>query len=234
MQLNPLNETDLTCSLATSVPKCTVCIRQQFVRPQWWQVPQELRGLTIPEICVLSPLTVHQGDVEKNSCGYARCSKLTRSSWKKLTMKESTKALPQRERQKIMIAYECPMSTTESTFADFEKERKEITGSAMLFYAFFLRPTLECALFPDLFPFSFWCETFGHVGSHHSVKESLNAKISGAMIDYAADHRLHQFHFDRPRPPCAAQNCSFPHCVCFACEALETKRDHCKEFAGKS
>ena len=35
------------------------------------------------------------------------------------------------------------------------------------------------------------------VGSRHSVKESLCAKMSSAIIDHAADHRLHQFHFDR-------------------------------------
>ena len=56
---------------------------------------------------------------------------------------------------------------------------------------------LECALFPDLYPFTSWCDTFVLVSSRHSVKESLCAKMSSAFIDHAADHRLHQFHFDR-------------------------------------
>ena len=93
-----------------------------------------------------------------------------------------------------MTEYGFLMFSTESTFADFEKERRENTGSAMLSYAFTMRPTLECALFPDLFPFSFWCDKVVQVGSHLSVKESLCAKMSSAMIDYAADHRLHQYH----------------------------------------
>ena len=66
---------DLFAPRPPSVPKCTGCIRRKYVIPQWWQVPQELRGLTISEICLLSPLTMHQGDTEKHSCGYARYSK---------------------------------------------------------------------------------------------------------------------------------------------------------------
>ena len=158
---------------------------------------KELRGLTVPEVCLLSPLIMHQGDVEKNARGYARYSKITRSSWKQLPIEERTKRLQLRDRQLMMTAYEFLMFSTESTFADFEMARRGTTGSTMLPHAFAMRPTLECALFPDLFPFSFWCDTVVQVGSHLSVKGSLCAKMSRAMIDYAAVHRLHQYHFNR-------------------------------------
>ena len=89
------------------------------------------------------------------------------------------------------------MSSTEWTFADFEKGRRENTGWAMLPDAFIMRPTLECALLPDLSQFGFRCDAVLQVGRRLSVKESLCANISSAMIDCAADHRLHQYHFDR-------------------------------------
>ena len=79
------------------------------------------------------------------------------------------------------------MSSTKSTFSDVENEKMENTGLAMLPYAFMLRPSLECALFPDLFLFSFWCDRFVQVASRHSVKENLCANISSDIVDYAAD-----------------------------------------------
>ena len=164
--------------------------------PQWWQVPQELRGLTVPEVCLLSPLIMHQGDVEKNSRGYARHSTITRSSWKQLPMEERLK-LPLRDRQLMMTAHEFLMFSTESTFADFERREGKPLDRQCSPQAFTMRPTLECALFPDLFPFGIWCDTVVQVGSHLSVMESLCATISRAVIDYAADHRLHQYYVDK-------------------------------------
>ena len=96
-----------------------------------------------------------------------------------------------------MTEYGFSMSSTESTCADSEKERRENTGSAMLPDAVFMHPTPECALLPDLFPFGFWCDTVVQVGSHLSVMESLCATISSAVTYFPGDHRLHQNHFDR-------------------------------------
>ena len=45
-----------------------------------------------------------------------------------------------------MTAYEFLMSSTESTFADSEKERRENTGSAMLPWAFFMHYAGMCPL----------------------------------------------------------------------------------------
>ena len=78
-----------------------------------------------------------------------------------------------------------------------KRERRENTVSPMLPDAVFMHPTPECALLPDLFQLSFWSATLWQVSSHLSVKDSLCAKISSAFIYYAADHRLHQYNFDK-------------------------------------
>ncbi len=61
-----------------------------------------------------------------------------------------------------------------------------------------MRPSLECAIFPDLHPYHVWCDSVvSESGRWFSVEESLSAKIWSALIDYAVDTRLHQYHFDR-------------------------------------
>lgn len=114
-----------------------------------------------------------------------------------MSIEERIKDLPWESQERIKTAYNYLMSSNTSSFADFEKERNNNTGSQMLPFAFILRPTLECALFPDLFPFISWCDTCVQMGKNYSVKEGVSEKKFSALLDYTEDHRLHQYHLDR-------------------------------------
>ena len=69
------------------------------------------------------------------------------------------------------------------------------TGSAMLPFAFILRPTFEWAPFPDVCPFRQWCDTDLHErGRGNSTKESLSAKITSAVVDYVEHSDCSKMH----------------------------------------
>jgi hypothetical protein len=57
---------------------------------------------------------------------------------------------------------------------------------------------IECALWPNLYPYTSWCESIvSDSGSRLSSKVSFNAKLHSEIIDYAMHFELLQFQYDR-------------------------------------
>ena len=181
------------------IPQCAVCLRGKHIRSQWFHISLELRGRPFRQVCALSSLTLHQSDVQKQKSGCTQFTRFTWFPWKRQGIESRTTQLTGWEQYQVRVASDSLMASRDSSFADFEQEREPNAKSMWLSYAFIMRPTLECAISPDLYPYRGWCNSIVLERGRWfpAEKRSFCANTWSALIDCKVNNRLHQHHFDR-------------------------------------
>ena len=92
------------------------------------------------------------------------------------------------------------MSSNQSTYSHFVhlQETCIAENTAINLFNFKQTEGIECALWPNLYPYTAWCESAISDGaSRLSTKVSFNAKLLSQVLDYALHFELLQFQYDR-------------------------------------
>ena len=97
-------------------------------------------------------------------------------------------------------AYNYLITCDTSKYAHFVALRQKFIeeNSELNFFNFRDTEGIECALWPNLFPYTSWCESvISDSGSRLSTKVSFITKLHSEIIDYGLHFELRQFQYDR-------------------------------------
>lgn len=180
--------------------KCQ-CVKQRYIVPRINDFPYQLLHLSKECIHALRPFDIHCGNYKREKHGY-------RVKTTMIDLWPSTKPILEKirdlnnhnDRQKCRVAYEYLMSSNESSYAHFVNLRQEIleNESTLNPFNFSLTVGIECALWPNLYPFTSWCEsTLSGKQTRLSGKVSFCAKLFSEIADYALHFDLLQWQYDR-------------------------------------
>ena len=150
-----------------------------------------------------------------------------RVSWSNDSVEQKIAALDETEKQKCQVAYDWLMSNNESTYKNFVNKREQAiaNNSAFKFYDHNQRQGIECALWPNLYPYSNWCASnLDGKQSRLSSKVSFMIKVNSEIADYSMNHELLHFHYDLWLwQTVSGAIASVRHFKCSPNKALETK-----------
>ena len=116
------------------------------------------------------------------------------------SVEEKIAALDDTERRKCQVAYDWLMSDNQSTYKNFVNNRQYAIDNnrTFNFYDHNQRQGIECALWPNLYPHSSWCDSnLDGKQSRLSSKVSYMIKVNSEIADYSINHELPHFRYDR-------------------------------------
>ena len=175
------------------------CKAKRYTVSRYKDIPKQLRGLRLKQIVALLPFTIHCGDYDKSPIGYRKKGGMFRVSWSKDSVEDNVDALDDDEKPRCSVAYDWLMSNNRSTYTDYvNNEENAIANNCTFnFYDYNQRQGIECALWPNLYPYSSWCDNnIDGKQSRLSSKVSYMIKVNFEIADYSINHELLHFHYD--------------------------------------
>ena len=149
----------------------------------------------------MRPFNIDCGQCSRMQCGYRKKTDILRLPVCPMSVPEKIEALSDLEDKRICQAvYDYLMSSLSSSYLKYHAMRAEIIykHKEPSVFAMYTWEGIECALWPQLYPFTTWCESI-HDGctSRKSSKVSFITKCLCAIVDYCLDFDLLQCIFDR-------------------------------------
>ncbi len=170
----------------------TVAVRCTFVK----DIPSCLLSLTVDDINTLRPFYLYFEQYERKSHGYqVKCCPI-----KLRTSEQSVKEKIRSLNDASQNAYDYLVTANDSSYSHFLRLREKIIaeGTSLNLFHFSDTRGIECALWPNLYPFSAWCESnISDSGSRLSMKVSFHTKLLSEILDYGLHYDLLQFQYDR-------------------------------------
>ena len=174
---------------------------QRYIVPRFKDIPQELLNLSPQCVHALRPFHIDCGFYKRQAHGYRVKTGMTKLSPSDKSVEEKIRDLPDRsDRQKCRIAYNYLITSIHSSYSHFVKLREEIVESQATFncFDFSLTAGIECALWPNLYPFTNWCEsTLCGKDTRLSSKIAFCTKLFSEIVDYGLHFELLQWQYDR-------------------------------------
>ena len=165
------------------------------------KIPDCLLQLTKDDIKTLRPFYLFLEDHVRPAHGYGikSCTVNLRISQQSIVDKIAalTNAT---QKARCHRAYNYLITSDTSRYAHFVALREKLIQEKSQLNCFNFRDTegIECVLWPNLYPFTSWCESvISDSGSRVSTKISFITKLHCEIIDYGLDFQLLQFQYDR-------------------------------------
>ena len=178
------------------------CQKDRYCYPLYDLVPEELKGLQPSDIIILRPFDIHCGQYVVKQHGYRQKTSLFQIKPSRTSVEDKIAALPEGERKRVCRRAFCYLMECEhSSYNLFKQIRDDIMcGQAPQLNTYDMDKTkhIECALWPNLYPFKSWCDSGmeGHE-SRLSCKRSFWIKLCSEIIDFSTDFELLQYQYDR-------------------------------------
>ena len=190
----------------TKLQKCQTrhqcqCSSNRYMVPRHENIPLELRSLAELHVATLRPFEIDSGRYERMKYGYRKKTGILRLSCSKDPVEQKIALLPsERDRDICTTALHFLLSTSSSSYKKFYDMRNDFASAHKEpnIFDVYKWEGIECALWPNLYPFTTWCDTI-HDGSsdRRSSKISFITKCLSEVIDYSLHFNLLQFQFDR-------------------------------------
>ena len=179
--------------------KCN-CRSTRYLVPRYNCIPNILLNLSIENIKTLRPFDIDCGFYSRQSHGYrVKTGMITLKLSTSVNEKIRSLSCPI-EKEKCQKAYEYLMSSNTSHYSHFIQLQNDKlrSGETINCYDFFLTEGIECALWPNIYPFSSWCESIiCGKESRLSMKASFCAKLFSEILDYGLHFDLLQWQYER-------------------------------------
>jgi hypothetical protein len=176
------------------------CMQDRYIVPRYEEIPPVLLSLSSSDLEVLRPFYILFETYERHNHGYrVKCCPLKlRISHE--SVEEKISALTD-ERQKVKCenAYTFLMSSQHSSYAHYVelRERLQASNDTLNLFNFNETKGIECAIWPNLYPFTAWCESnISDASTHLSSKVSFTIKLFSEILDYGMHFDLLQFQYD--------------------------------------
>lgn len=184
-------------------PKARQCIckNKRYIVPTYNEIPESLRQLTVNDIMVLRPFNLDCGEFRREQHGYRIKTGMIKLEISSLAVIDKINAVPYlHSRNRCKIAYNYLMNSEQSSYRSFVLKRDHLAHTQSQLSVFNLSETIgiECALWPNLYPYTKWCESvLSGAQTRLSWKISFYTKVFSEIIDYCMHFDLLLFHYDR-------------------------------------
>lgn len=177
------------------------CHTRRYIVSQINQIPIVFQNLSIQNVITLRPFDLDCGVYKRKQHGYR-----VKTGIIKLTV--SPNSVMQRIRQltndddmqRCKQAYQYLMTAENSHYSHFVNLREELVqaNDNIITFDYISTSGIECALWPNLYPFSSWCESIiSGESSGLSMKKSFCSKLFSLILDYGLNFELLQWQYDR-------------------------------------
>ena len=176
------------------------CSENRYIVPMSSLIPQQLLNLSFADVCILRPFDFHCGNYERHRFGYRQKNGKCHVKWSKVSVEENIGNIAdETHRNKCLNAYNFLMHFERSSYSYFVAKRDEFlsVNKELNLYEKQDIIGIECALWPNLYPFTEWCDTI-HQGkeSRLSQKASFFTKVKSCILDNTLSYELLQFNYD--------------------------------------
>ena len=177
------------------------CHNDRYVVPLVQNIPVQLRSLTNVQIEALRPFYIDCGQYKRMKYGYRKKTGIFRIVCSKESIERKIEMLPtEQDRAICTTALHFLLSNPDSSYKKYYDMRVDLLNvkAEPTIFDVYKWDAIECALWPNLYPYTSWCETI-HDGSsdRKSSKISFLFKCLSSIIDYTLHFELLQFQFDR-------------------------------------
>ena len=176
--------------------KCQ-CLTERYIVPAIDNIPKELLNLSIHCVNALRPFHINCGVYKRQAHGYRVKTGMMELFPSPTSVADKIRNLPDRcDRQKCRIAYNYLIASNHSSYSHFVHLREELLQNQHTFNCFDFEITagIECALWPNLYPFTSWCEsTICGKDSRQSSKIAFCTKLFSEIVDYGLHFDLLQW-----------------------------------------
>jgi hypothetical protein len=154
-----------------TIAKCKHCRSGiGYFSPNLEDIPEDLRRLSPKALDALRPLMADPGAYERHRDGYRVHTDMTRFFWRPQPVKAQIRQLESRkDRRRARAAYVNLMARDNTAYGDFvqqheqflKRNRADLSKAACKMRIQTLETVgIECAVWPHLYPYTAWCETF--------------------------------------------------------------------------
>ena len=140
------------------------------------------------------------GDYVKHPKGYRIKTSMNKLVISEKSVEEISYIVDAAQKSRCQSAYCYLMSSPQSRYLHFIRLREQLLSEDKALNIFNMKETegIECALWPNLYPFENWCERLMSGRSTRlSNKVSFVIKLFSEILDYSLHYELLQFHYDR-------------------------------------
>ena len=166
------------------------CINKRDVCPSFQEIPLLLQNLTQEDIFTLRPLDLHTGDCQRLQHGYRQKKGISRVTWSKTSVEEKIACIDDEDKKRRCLrAYNHLMKTKESSYSKFVVQREAALPSSrgINLYHYQDGDAIECALWPNLYPYTSWCES---VVKRQTTRESSKVAFMKNLLSEVIDYNL--------------------------------------------
>lgn len=183
-----------------NVKKCP-CLELRYVVPMYKDIPSALLSLTVDGINALRPFYLYFEEYQPEQHGYSvKCCPIKLRISEKSVQAKIDDFTDENQRSRCQDAYDYLMTSDDSKYSYFVNLRETLIAENDTLNLFNFKGIqgIECALWPNLYPFTAWCKSIiSDSGSRLSRKVSFNAKLFSEILDYSMHYDLLQFQYDR-------------------------------------
>lgn len=183
------------------VTNSCVCSRTRYIIPRFKDIPKCLLNLTVEDINILRPFYLFLEHYQRHAHGYnVKCCPIKLRISEHSVRDKINAVTDLTQKTRCENAYNHLMTTSSSRYSHFVRYRETILAQRSDLNLFNFKNTegIECALWPNLYPYTSWCESvLSDSGSRMSSKVSFNTKLHSEIIDYGMHFELLQFQYDR-------------------------------------
>ena len=176
------------------------CTKNKYVIPSYKRIPKPLRGLTQADENILSVSQIDIGSRKIAAAGHRIKNGAFELAFREYSVDERIKMCTnanQKHRLQKALAYLA--DSEQSMYKEYlKKQCKYTSGTKIKIWTVYKNLVgIECALWPVLYPFTYWCESTLKEGREHSVLHSFRCKLLCNIIDYNNNFALLQYQYDR-------------------------------------
>ncbi len=183
-----------------AVKHCS-CSSERYVIPLHADIPAKLLNLTVEDINVLRPFYLFLENSETQSHGYrTKCCPIKLRMSDKSVIDKIQELDDDNQQIRCQDAYIYLMNCKASKYSYFVNLREVMSEQERTLNLYNFKDTqgIECALWPNLYPYTSWCESvISDNGSRLSSKVAFCKKLFSEVIDYGLHFELLQFQYDR-------------------------------------
>jgi hypothetical protein len=165
------------------------------------EIPTAVLNLSAQCIRALRPFDIDCGAYKRQTHGYRVKTGMLQLHVSQKSVLNKIRDLPDSEdRRKCRVACEYLMNSHDSSYSHFIELRQQIVEGEAMFNTFDFSTTIgiECALWPNIYPFTNWCEsTICGKEARLSSKRAFSTKVFSEVTDYVLHYELLQWQYDR-------------------------------------
>ena len=177
--------------------KSCYCSKNKYPVPRYKKIPKVLRKLSEEDEGILRIFHIDIGPRKVAAMGHRIKNGAFELIIRQDTVEERIAQIQScLRKQRLSEAYDFLIKSQKSAYSHFLKHQNADGGNHIKFWVVYKMTGIECALWPVLYPYLSWCESFLS-GDKESILISFRIKLLSNITSYNNNFELLQYHYDR-------------------------------------